>query len=59
MQAVVDSMHGDFFRCLLENGDVINVNKADFPQEIGIGDIITVSFVKDVAASARQKELMK
>lgn len=59
MQAVVDSIKGDVFRCLLENGDVINVNKADFPQGIGIGDIITVSFVKDNDASARQKELMK
>lgn len=59
MQAVVDSMNGDYFRCLLENGDVINVNKADFPHEIGIGDILTVSFVKDNEASARQKELMK
>jgi hypothetical protein len=59
MQAVVDSMQGDFFRCLLENGDVINVSKADLPQEVVVGDIITVSFAKDIAASARQKELMK
>jgi hypothetical protein len=59
MQAVVDSKQGDYFRCLLENGDVINVYKNELSEEIGIGDIVKVSFVKDDAASARQKELMK
>jgi len=59
MQAVVDSRHGDYFRCLLENGDVINVYKEDLSTEINIGDIVTVSFVKDNEASARQQELMK
>ncbi|EKD83296.1 MAG: hypothetical protein ACD_39C00759G0003 [uncultured bacterium] len=59
MQAVVDSRHGDYFRCLLENGDVINVYKQDLSEEIDIGDIVKVSFVKDNEASARQRELMK
>lgn len=59
MQAVVDSRHGDYFRCLLENGDVINVYKQELSDEIGIGDIVKVSFVKDNEASARQRELMK
>ncbi|PKL49907.1 MAG: hypothetical protein CVV42_04415 [Candidatus Riflebacteria bacterium HGW-Riflebacteria-2] len=59
MQAVVDSRHGDYFRCLLENGDVINVYKNELSDEIGIGDIVKVSFVKDNEASARQRELMK
>ncbi|MBU1107067.1 MAG: DUF3006 domain-containing protein [Candidatus Riflebacteria bacterium] len=59
MQAVVDSKHGDYFRCLLENGDVISVYKEDLSAEIDIGDIVNVSFVKDNEASARQRELMK
>lgn len=59
MQAVVDSRHGDYFRCLLENGDVINVYKEDLSAEVDIGDIVKISFVKDNEASARQRELMK
>jgi exosome complex RNA-binding protein Csl4 len=59
MQAVVDSRHGDYFRCLLENGDVINVYKNELSDEIGIGDIVKVTLVKDNEASARQRELMK
>lgn len=59
MQAVIDSVHGDYYRCLLENGDLINVNKVAFPQNVEVGDIITVSFTRDDAASLRQKELMK
>ena len=44
MQAVVDSMNGDYFRCLLENGDVINVHKSELGQNIEIGDVICVAF---------------
>lgn len=59
MQAVVDSIHGDYYRCLLENGDLITAYKIDFPQNVEVGDIITVTFTRDDAASLRQKELMK
>lgn len=59
MQAVVDSIHGDYFRCLLENGDLINIHKVDFPQNVEVGDIVSVSFARDDAASMKQKELMK
>ncbi|MDD3000051.1 MAG: DUF3006 family protein [Candidatus Riflebacteria bacterium] len=59
MQAVVDSVHGDCFRCLLENGDLINVHKADFPDNVNIGDIVKISFERDAEASLKQKELMK
>jgi len=59
MQAVVDSRHGDYFRCLLENGDVINVYKNELSEEIAIGDIVKVTLVKDNEASARQRDLMK
>jgi hypothetical protein len=59
MQAVVDSMNGDYFRCLLENGDVINVHKSDLGQNVEIGDVVSVTFSRDEAASSKQKELMK
>ncbi len=59
MQAVVDSCNGDYFRCLLENGDVINVHKTCFSAAIEVGDVVTVSFQRDEAASKKQKELMK
>lgn len=59
MQAVVDSKNGDYFRCLLENGDVINVHKTGLSEDIDVGDIVKVSFARDAEASAKQKELMK
>lgn len=59
MQAVVDSKHGDYFKCLLENGDVINVHKSGLSEDISVGDIVKISFAKDVEASEKQKELMK
>ncbi|MDD3147070.1 MAG: hypothetical protein PHD82_07195 [Candidatus Riflebacteria bacterium] len=59
MQAVVDSLNGEFFRCLLENGDIINVHKSEVAQNVEVGDVLTLSLVKDDAASLKQKELMK
>lgn len=59
MQAVVDSKHGDYFKCLLENGDVINVHKSGLNEDISVGDIVKISFARDVEASEKQKELMK
>lgn len=59
MQAVVDSKRGEYFRCLLENGDIINVFKDELGENIAIGDIVKISFIKDDEASARQRELMK
>ncbi|MDN5279771.1 MAG: hypothetical protein PWR01_3736 [Clostridiales bacterium] len=59
MQAVIDSMNGDYFRCLIENGDLISIHKEYLPQNIQVGDVIKVVFEKDEDASKRQKELMK
>ncbi|HNX74539.1 MAG TPA: DUF3006 domain-containing protein [Candidatus Rifleibacterium sp.] len=59
MQAVVDSMNGDYFRCLLENGDIINIHRSALAKNVEVGDVITVSFARDDAASLKQKELMK
>ncbi len=59
MQAVVDSKNGDYFRCLLENGDIINIHRSELAQAVEIGDVLAVSFARDEAASLKQKELMK
>ncbi|HMM60602.1 MAG TPA: DUF3006 domain-containing protein [Candidatus Rifleibacterium sp.] len=56
MHAVVDSFNGGY---LLENGDVINVHKTCFSAAIEVGDVVTVSFQRDEAASKKQKDLMK
>ncbi|GAB4272029.1 MAG: hypothetical protein Kow0029_10270 [Candidatus Rifleibacteriota bacterium] len=59
MQAVIDSVNGEYFRCLLENGDLVSVHKDYLPEGIEIGDIVKVQFLKDEEATRRQKELMK
>lgn len=59
MQAVVDSKSGAYFRCMLENGDIITINSSDIDQAISIGDIVEVVIKKDEKASERQKVLMK
>lgn len=59
MQAVIDSIHGDYFRCLLENGDLISVHKDYLPEGIEVGSILKIQFGLDEEATRRQKELMK
>ncbi|MGM0598573.1 MAG: DUF3006 family protein [Candidatus Rifleibacteriota bacterium] len=59
MQAVIDSIKGEYFRCLLENGDLINIHKSYVNEEIVTGDIIKIEINKDVEATKKQKELMK
>lgn len=59
MQAVIDLITGDYYRCLLENGDLISIHKEFLPDNITIGDIVKIQFNKDEEASKRQKELMK
>ncbi len=59
MQAVIDLITGDYYRCLLENGDLISIHKEFLPDDVTIGDIVKIQFNKDEEASKRQKELMK
>lgn len=59
MQAVIDSVSGDYFRCLLENGDLISVHKDYLPEGIEVGVIVKIQIFKDEEATKRQKELMK
>ena len=58
MQALVDNKSGDYFRCLLENGDVLSLHKTCFEGSIEIGDVVAVSFKKDVEATKKQKEFL-
>ncbi|MFZ5951186.1 MAG: DUF3006 domain-containing protein [Candidatus Rifleibacteriota bacterium] len=59
MQAIIDSIHGDYFRCLLENGDLISIHKEYLPKNVEVGNVVKVQFSVDEEASRRQKELMK
>ena len=59
MRAVIDSAFGVYFRCLLENGDLITVHKSFLPEEAKEGVVIQVSFALDEAANKKQQELMK
>ncbi len=59
MKAVVDSMQGEYFRCLLENGDVLSVYKSYLSDEIKVGDVLDIAFTKDQEASAKQQELIR
>ncbi len=59
MQAVIDSIIGDYFRCLLENGDLVSIHKEYLPEKVEVGNVLKISFSIDEAASKRQKELMK
>ncbi len=59
MQAIIDSIQGDYFRCLLENGDLISIHKEYLPKNVEVGNVVKVQFSIDEEASRRQKELMK
>ncbi len=59
MQAVIDSTKGAFFRCLLENGDLLNVHKSSLPENAQIGSVIKINFELDTEATEKQQKLMK
>ena len=59
MRAVIDSKPGKFFKCLLENGDIITLHESCFPKEIEVGNVVKISFEIDSEASEKQSELMK
>ncbi len=58
MRAVIDSSKGAYFRCLVENGDLLTVHRSMLPEGLSEGDVLQVSFALDVEATKRQKELM-
>ncbi len=59
MRAVVDSKKGMFFRCLIENGDLVTVHKTFLPEGTAEGDVLNVQFSRDEEATRRQRELMQ
>ena len=46
MKAVIDSKNGDYFKCLLENGDILNIHEDDFEESIEIGDLVDIKISK-------------
>lgn len=58
MRAVIDSSKGAYFRCLVENGDLLTIHREMLPNGVREGDVLTVSFSLDAEATKRQKELM-
>ncbi|OQA08518.1 MAG: hypothetical protein BWY66_00955 [bacterium ADurb.Bin374] len=58
MRAVIDSSKGAYYRCLVENGDLLTIHRDMLPDGVGEGDVLKVSFSLDTEATKRQKELM-
>jgi len=58
MQAVIDSVKGQYYRCLMENGELITIHKAFLPEGVHEGDILNVQFTLDSEGSKKQRELM-
>ena len=59
MKAVIDSAHGKYFKCLLENGDIITLHQSSFSAEVKPGTVVKISFEIDKDSSKKQTELMK
>lgn len=43
MKGVIDSVKGEFFRCLLENGDLLNIHSSEISSDAKIGDVVKIS----------------
>lgn len=59
MKALVDSVKAKFCRCLLENGDYITVSIDEMPENVKVGDVITVSFFTNVEASKQLQQMIE
>ena len=46
MQAVIESKSGEYFKCILENGDLLNIHEDDFDDIVEVGDIISFTMTK-------------
>ncbi len=42
MKGIIDSKKGDYYRCLLENGDIINLHSSEINTEVNVGDSLKV-----------------
>ena len=47
MKGVIESKKGDYYRCLLENGDILNLHSSEIASDIKIGDFIRVGLEKE------------
>lgn len=58
MRAVIDSVKGAYYRCLLENGDTINIHKSYLPENVHEGAILKIQFSIDEEGTKKQQELI-
>lgn len=62
MRLVIDRFEGKYAICELENGEFIDVSKADIPQEAKEGDILTKTdngYCVDKTATETKREEIK
>ena len=49
MKGVIESKKGDYFRCLLENGDILNLHSSEIASDTKVGDFVLVSLTKEIS----------
>ena len=53
MKGVIESIKGDYFRCLLENGDILNLHSSEIASDVKIGDSVLVSLSKETISEKK------
>lgn len=51
MKGVIESKKGDYFRCLLENGDILNLHSSEIASDTKVGDCILISLSKEACSN--------
>lgn len=46
MKALIESKSGEYFCCVIENGDTVNIHENDFEDAVDVGDIVSISITK-------------
>ena len=49
MKGVIKKKKGDYFRCLLENGDILNLHSSEIASDTKVGDFVLVSLTKEIS----------
>ena len=53
MKGVIESKKGDYFRCLLENGDILNLHCSEIASDTKVGDFVLVSLTNEVSSETK------
>ncbi len=53
MKGVIESKKGDYFRCLLENGDILNLHSSEISSDTKVGDFIRISLSKEASSESK------